>query len=295
MFQIFSDGSCDLSAQQLQSAGIEIVPFYVTLDGKHFLKEREELPVSDFYQYCVRHPDFIPRTSMPSVQDYMDRFEPYLACGTDILCYCITEKFSGSLRSAAAARDLLLEAYPGREIAVADSTLATGLQGMLLLELARYAGEGHSLQETLQRGEQIKKNASIYFTMENLRYLAMGGRIGKLTSLAARGLGIRPLVRFGSGELHPIGVSLGRMRSFSKVAEIVRKVLLEQKIDPAHYSFALGWGFDREEAEPFFRQIRKVFLELFDELPDFVPIQIGATIGVHTGPYPVGIGIIEKA
>ncbi len=295
MFQILSDGSCDLSAEQLRTAKIDVIPFYITLDGKTFQKEIKELPTADFYDYCIRHPDCVPRTSMPSVQDYMESFEPYLAKGIDILCYCITEKFSGSLRSALVARDLLLESYPEREILVEDSTLATGLQGLLLLELARYAGEGHTLHETRQRGEEIKKNASIYFTIENLRYLAMGGRIGKLTSLAARGLGIRPLILFRSGELHPIGVSVGRKRSFAKVAEIVEKVILEQNIDPAHYSFALGWGCSREEAEPFFQRIRELFQKLFGQVPEFVPIQIGATIGVHTGPYPVGIGIIEKA
>ncbi|MCR5088667.1 MAG: DegV family protein [Oscillospiraceae bacterium] len=295
MFQIISDGSCDLSPEQLRAAGLEIVPFYITLDGKHFRKEIIELAVAEFYDYCIRHPDCVPHTSMPSVQDYMLCFEPHLASGRDILCYCITEKFSGSLRSASVARDLLQEKYPEREILVVDSTSVTALQGLLLLELSRYAREGHTLQETWQRGEAIKRSASIYFTIENLHYLAMGGRIGKLTSLAARGLGIRPLIRYGSGELHPLGVSIGRRRSFTKVAEIVKKYITEQSIDPVHYAFALGWGYDREEAEPFFRMIHKLFLDLFGQLPDFVPIQIGATIGVHTGPYPVGIAFIEKA
>ncbi len=295
MFQIFSDGSCDLSPEQLRSSGIQTVPFYITLDGKTFQKEVTELSVPDFYEHCVRHPECAPRTSTPSVQDYMERFEPYLAKGTDILCYCISGKLSSSLRSASVARQLLLETYPEREILVSDSTMATALQGMFLLELAGFARLGHTIRETWQRGEEIRQKASIYFTVENLRYLAMGGRIGKLTSLAARGLGIRPLIRFGTGELHPIGVSIGRRRSFTAVADTVKKVILEEKIDLQHYSFALGWGYSREEAEPFFRKIRDVFLDLFGELPEFVPIQLGATIGVHTGPYPVGIAIIEKA
>jgi len=295
MFQIISDGSCDLSPAQLLASGIETVPFYVTLDGKTFQKEGTELPVPDFYEYCVRHPECCPRTSTPSVQDYMECFEPHLERGTDVLCYCITEKFSGSFNSASVARELLLEKYPDRELIVEDSTLATGLQGLLLIELARYAREGHTLSETWKRGEEIKKTASIYFTIGNLKYLAMGGRVGKLAGMAAQGLGIRPLIRFGDGELHPVGVSIGRKQSFTKVTETVRKLILEKEIDLLRYSFALGWGYDREEAEDLFRQIRELFLELFGKLPEFVPIQIGATIGAHTGPYPAGIGITEKA
>jgi len=295
MFQIISDGSCDLSDDQLHAAKVEIVPFYVALDGEHYIKEGKELSVSDFYQFCIQYPGSLPRTSMPSVQDYMDCFEPYLARGTDILCYCITKSFSGSINSALIARNLLLETYPERKIVVEDSTLATGLQGLLLLELARYAQEGHSLKETWEKGEELKKTASIYFTIDNLRYLAMGGRIGKIKSLAVQGLRLRPLIRFNDGELHPLGVSIGRKHSFDKITEILKDVMISQGVDPSNYSFALGWGCDREEAEPFFQQIRTLFWRQFGQIPDFVPIQIGATIGVHTGPYPVGIGMIKKA
>ncbi len=295
MFQIISDGSCDLSTEQLNKAGLATVPFYITLDGKTYQKEGAELSVHDFYDYCILHPECCPKTSMPSVQDFVDAFTPYLEQGIDILCYCITKLFSGSYNSAMAAKTLLQEKYPDREIRVTDSTLVTGLLGIFLMELSEYARKGHSLQETWERGEEIKKNAVIYFTIENLRYLAKGGRIGKLVELAARGLNIRPIVSFHNGELHPIGISMGRKHSFIRVADIVKKALKEKEIDPSHYTFALGWGFDKEEGEPFFTRIRTLFSDTYGSIPDFVPIQIGATIGVHTGPYPVGTGFIEKA
>jgi len=295
MFQIISDGSCDLSPEQIESAGITVVPFYVALDGTTYKKEGVELTPHDFFEYCILHPECSPKTSMPSVQDYIEAFTPYLDQGKDILCYCITKRFSGSANSAAVAKMILQEEYPDREIRVVDSTLVTGLLGLLLMELSDYARKGHSLQETWERGEEIKKNAAIYFTIEDLRYLAKGGRIGKLADLAVRGLRIRPIICFRNGELYPIGISVGRRHSFIKVAEIVSRTLREQNIDPAHYAFALGWGFDQAEAEPFFQRIRALFRGAFGKEPDFIPIQIGATIGVHTGPFPVGFGMIEKA
>lgn len=295
MFQILSDGSCDLTQEQLRDAGLEVVPFYVSLDGETYRKEVVELGVHDFYEYCVSHPDVFPRTSMPGMQDYVEIFEKYAKRGTDVLCYCLTEKFSGSFSCAHTAAQTVMEDYPDRQIRVVDSTLVTGLQGLLLLELSRYAGEGHSLEETYARGEEIKTSAAIYFTIENLAYLSHGGRIGRLMELAAKSASIRPIIRFGSGEIYPAGVSLGSKRAYTKVTDTMRKVIREQKLDPEHYTFACGWGYSREEAEPFFAQIRELFLEQFGRVPDFVPIQIGATIGVHTGPHPVGIGFIEKA
>lgn len=295
MFQILSDGSCDLTQEQLRDAGLEVVPFYVSLDGETFRKEVVELSVHDFYEYCVAHPDVFPQTSMPGLQDYVQIFEKYAQRGTDVLCYCLTEKFSGSFSCAHTAAELVMEDYPDRQIRVVNSTLATGLQGLLLLELSRYAGEGHSFEETYARGEEIKASAAIYFTIENLAYLSHGGRIGKLMDLALRSISIRPIIRFGNGELYPVGVSLGKKRAFAKVTETMRRVIQEQKLDLEHYTFAYGWGYSKEEAEPFFAQIRGLFLELFGRIPDFVQIQIGATIGVHTGPHPIGVGFIEKA
>ncbi len=295
MFQILSDGSCDLTPEQLQGAGIEIIPYYISLDGEHYLKEAVELDVHDFFAHCVEHPDIYPQTSMPNVQDYADVFTKYASRGIDVLCYCLTEKFSGSYSCAVNAAEMVAEDYPQRTIRVVNSTLATGLQGLLLLELSRYAREGHTLEETFERGEVIKKHSAIYFTIENLSYLAHGGRIGKLADLAMKGMGIRPIIRFGSGELFPVGMCIGRRRSYSRVVEVIRGVIQEQKLDLEHYSYAMGWGYDRQEAEPFFEQVRGLFQERFGRLPDFVPIQIGATIGVHTGPRPVGFGYIERA
>ena len=295
MFQLISDGSCDLSREQLDNAGICVVPFYITLDGSTYLKEAEELSVRDFYDYCIHHPECSPKTSMPTADDYMKLFRRFLDEGKDILCYCISKKLSGSINSALVAKSLLQKEYPERRIEVVDSTLATGLQGIFLLELSSYARKGHSLQETFERGEALKKNAVIFFTIKDLSYLARGGRIGKLTDLAVRNLNIRPLVCYKEGEIHPMGISFGRQNSFDRITEIAKKSILERKITPSRYTFGFGWGYEKADADPFISQIRALLSDLFGEVPDIIPIQVGATIGVHTGPCPVGFGFVEKA
>ena len=93
-------------------AGIQVVPFYVTFDGKTYQKEIEEISVREFYQEMVDDPDKFPKSSLPSVQDYVEAFTPYARDGKDIICLCITTKFSGSYNSAKTAADLLAEEYP---------------------------------------------------------------------------------------------------------------------------------------------------------------------------------------
>ena len=84
-FQIVSDGSCDLWEEIVREKDICVVPFYVSFDQEHYQKEQKELAVHAFYQQMVDNPQVYPRTSLPSVQDYVDAFEPHLEQGTDIL------------------------------------------------------------------------------------------------------------------------------------------------------------------------------------------------------------------
>ena len=38
-YQIITDGSCDLGEERARMAGIQVVHFYVTFDGKTYQKE----------------------------------------------------------------------------------------------------------------------------------------------------------------------------------------------------------------------------------------------------------------
>ena len=63
-------------------------------------------------RFMIDNPKVFPKTSMPSIQDYLDVFTPLLKAGNDIICICITTKFSGSFNSAINAKNILLDDYP---------------------------------------------------------------------------------------------------------------------------------------------------------------------------------------
>ncbi len=56
MFDIIADSACDFTPEMAQKMGVEIVPFYVSLDGEHYRKEGKEIAVRDFYQFMVDNP-----------------------------------------------------------------------------------------------------------------------------------------------------------------------------------------------------------------------------------------------
>lgn len=292
--QIISDGSLDLSREITDKRDVIVVPFYVSFDGETYRKEVEELDIREFYQQMVEHPDVFPKTSMPSVDDYYQVFLPLAKEGTPMICICITTKFSGSMQSANTARDMVLEEYPDARITVIDATVNTVLQGLYVLEVCRLRDMGWDYDRIIERILAIRESGRIFFTIGSIDYLKHGGRIGKLTGLAAGALKIKPLITLKEGEIFNSGVTRNRHKSMEKVVQMLKTYLDERNAKPGEYSFAVGFGYDYEEACQFREMLRDLVRERLgiDEIEIY---QIGATIGVHTGPYPIGVGIIKRA
>ena len=293
-FQIISDGSCDLPPELTAKKQIRVIPFYVSFDGTNYRKELEEIGIREFYQEMVNRKGVYPRSSLPSVQDYMDAFLPYAKAGIPMLVLCISTKLSGSMQSALSARELILEDYPDAKIRVIDTTLCTVLQGLLVLEAAAMQERGAGFEETAERIEAIKSTGRIFFTVGNLEYLQAGGRIGRVAGIAGSLLGIRPVITMKEGEIFPSGISRSRRKTLEKTIDLLRDCLQACGGAVKKYSLAAGFGYDREEAEEYRRLVveRLEGLISLEELPLY---QIGATISVHTGPYPLGLGILERA
>lgn len=294
-FHIISDGSCDLPVELTEQKNITVVPFYVSFDDEHYQKEIVEIGIRDFYQQMVDRKGVYPKSSMPSTQDYVDVFMPYVKQGMPVVCICITTKFSGSLQSAVNARSLVLEEYPDAQLTVIDSTLDTVLQGLYVLEAVSLRDSGYSYEDAVKRLEEIKSTGRIFFTVGDMEYLKHGGRIGKVSAVAGSVLGIRPVITLKQGEIFPSGIGRGRKRTTEKALNLLADYLKSSGKSVDCFSVTIGFGYDYEEAVAY----REHALETLHgkglpvkEIPIY---QIGATISVHTGPYPLGFGVIEKA
>ena len=292
--QIISDGSLDLSRELTRERDILVVPFYVSFDGETYLKEGVELDIREFYQRMVDHPDVFPKTSMPSVDDYYQVFLPLAKQDVPMICICITTKFSGSMQSATTARDMILEEYPKARITVIDAEINTVLQGLYVLEACRLRDLGWEYDRMVKRLLAIRESGRIFFTIGNIDYLKHGGRIGKLAGIAASALKIKPLITLKEGEIFNSGITRSRQKSMQKVVEMTEKYLDEVQAKPGEYSFCIGYGYDYEEAVGFREMLKDLIRERLG-IEEIGIYQIGATIGVHTGPYPIGIGIVRHA
>lgn len=292
-YQIISDSSCDLPPILAEKVKVEIVPFYVSFNSSTYQKENVDIPVQEFYQEMINRPKVYPKSSLPSIQDFLDVFTPHVKNGMPIICICITTKFSGSFSSALNAKSILLEEHPNAKITVIDSTFNTVLQGLFVLEAVRMQQNDHSYEYTVSALENLRPTGRIIFTIGSLEYLKAGGRIGKLKGLAADTLGIKPLIVLKEGEIFQNGLTRNRKKSKLKLIAQFHEHFREINDSPENYQLTIGYGYDYEEAVSFRNELM-TSLKNYPGITDIPLYQIGATIAVHTGPHPLGIGLVRK-
>jgi len=285
-FKIISDSSCDLPESYLKELEVTLVPYYVTFDTVTYLKEIEELKPREFYEKIMSQ-NLFPKTSLPPIQDYIDVFEKYLKQDMDVICMCLTTKFSGSFQSAINARNILLETYPNRRIEVFDTIQATGGQGLVVYEAARMQKAGYSLDALIEKLNRLKSTAKINFTVDSLEHLQKGGRIGKASALAGTILNIKPIIIVQNGELLPANKVRGHKKA---IKTIIDMTVSEIGAEKEKYQVCLINAARSDDA-----QVLKSVLEEDFGFSILEPVfDIGVTIGTHAGPTAIGICYIKK-
>lgn len=293
-YQVISDSSCDLEADLKEKYNIEVVPFFVSFEEEKYYKEIEEIAIRDVYDKMVANPKKYPKTSLPSVQNYVDAFMPHIRAGRGVICVCITTSLSGSYNSAVNARDIICEDYPDAKIAVINSYGATVYQRLYVIEAAKMQQQGYSYEENVKILQgQMRDTARIFFTVGDLDYLQHGGRIGKLAGLAGSVLNLKPLITLEGGSIDSSGIARSRKKSMAKTIELLKSYFKENKENPVDYEYAVGYGYDMQEGIQYKKQVDEVLKEMgVEKEADLV--QIGATICVHTGPYAIGVGLVKR-
>ena len=291
-FRVMSDSSCDISQEQEKRYDIQLISYYVSFDGVNYKKDRKEISAEDFYREMAENPGVYPKTSMPTQVDFYEAFLPYAQKGENIIYLNLTSKFSSSFMSANLAAEGLMEEYPDCKIAVIDSFSATVQEGLLVTEAAKMAEAGFSFEEAVEKLEELKLTSRIFFTTGDLSYLQKGGRIGKVLTQAASMLKIKPIIHLYEGELQAAGIARARKKSIAKFMEDARAFFADKNIND--YRICTGKGYDdKEEYDAFHKEVQEEMkaLGFTGEVESY---QIGCTIGVHTGPTPIGIACIRK-
>ena len=289
MYKIISDSACDLSQQYIKEHDITIVPISVSFDGETYYRDSIDISRNECYQKMVDDPKLFPKTSLPSVESYADTFRKFTDQGIPVICFTISLALSGSYNSARTAKELIEEENPDAQITVLDSQQNTVTQALILDQVVRMRDSGISFENMLEKMDKLMSSARIIFTVGSLDYLQKGGRIGKVAVAATSKLGVKPIIIMKDGEIGLGGIGRNRNKLKNNIIQLANKYLTENGKD--NFVVSVGYGYDATEGATFMSAVEE---GLDVKLNSETNVAIGIVSAVHTGPYAIGIGIIQK-
>jgi len=276
--------TADMPRAFFSERNIPYICFHYCMDGIVYPDDfGHSLSFEEFYRRMSAGAQ--PTTSQVNVEEYMEFFRPFLDEGRDILHVSLSSGISGSYQSACVARQELLQRYPDRRIAIADSRGASSGYGLLMEMLADRRDQGATWEEALAWVESNKLRIHHWFFSSDLTFFIRGGRISRAAGVFGTVLKICPLMNMDSaGRLIP----RQRIRTKQKVIlEMVEK-MKRHALDGLHYS---GKCFISHSACPDdAKEVADRVEAAFPRLRGRVRINsVGTVIGAHTGPGTVAL------
>ena len=171
-FVIVTDTSANIPTPIARKYGIEVIPLSYTVDGTE--QECTDTETFDSAAYYARMKDGLKiTTSQINPQKYVDRMEPVLQNGQDVLFAGMSAGISGTFHSAQIARDQLMEEYPDRKICLVDTMGASLGEGLLVLEAQKCKEQGMSAQETADHLNEERWHMAQIFTVDDLNQVIL--------------------------------------------------------------------------------------------------------------------------
>jgi len=264
----------------LTSLKIHWVPYYIHR-GNQVFRDLVNLKREEFYRWLPFARE-LPKTANPGPGDYEQLYTDLIKNQgfREIISIHMTSKGSGAYQAASIAKDHVLERFSQVQIELVDTLNVSMCQGWVVIEAARDAIKGKSIHEILSHVKSMIPKTTMIQTADSLKYLFMGGRIGKATQLAGSLLNIKPLIGMRDGIIVPVGKAFTRGNAYRLMAEEVLKAAGEKgKLKIAYVHAAAA-----QEAEKI-----KALVEKQVQVVESFIVELPPALGVHSGPGTAGI------
>ena len=279
MIKLFTDTTANLTKELVEKHNIGLVSLAYTLDGvESACGTGPDFDGKAFYGAMRNGAE--AKTSMVSVGEFVDAFEPYVKNGDSIIFFGISSGISGTINSAEIAADELRDRYPSAKIAVID-TIAAGLgEGFQVLGAAELIEKGEPFLKIVKICELRRKNMCQFFTVDDLKYLRKGGRIAAAAAAVGTVLNIKPIL-IGSDDGHIVscGKVRGSMKSLIAIADKYSELVLDKTA-----RVGITHADNPAAAEALERLVRERGFDGELIVADFEPV-----CGSHVGPGSVAL------
>ena len=276
---IVTDSSASIPESILETLNINWVPYYIHR-GAEVLRDLVTIQRDAFYSWLPTAKE-LPKTASPGPGEYLKLYQDLADQGIqEIVSIHMTSRGSGAYQAAKAAQSMIGELLPRLRVEVIDSMNVSMCHGWMVIEAARAALSGRSLTEILECIKQLIPITRMIQTADTLKYLYMGGRIGKAQRLVGTMLNIKPLIGMENGVIVPLGSARSRKRAYQMMVEKVEGAVgFMGKIKIAYVHAAA-----LEEAE----KIQAMVEERLTCVETIIA-ELSPALGVHTGPGTAGL------
>ncbi|HOS79898.1 MAG TPA: DegV family protein [Anaerolineae bacterium] len=267
---VVTDSVANLPADVTEKYGIPIVPLRIVWDGEVF-RDGVDITPQEFY-VRLQEDKRMPTTSTIAPEELLQVLRPPAEEGKSIVAIFLAHELSATVDVAQKVQ-LLAPTLP---LHVVDSRTAAMAEGFVVLEAARAAADGATVEQVVARAQEMIPRVHILGVVETLEYLRRGGRIGAAAAFLGSMLQMKPIVGIPPGHGSVIGVA--RPRTWKNAIEQMLELMGEEVGErPVHA--AIGHGAREEEAHALAEALRQRFdvQELY--ITYFTPV-----MGVHTGP-----------
>ena len=265
--RIVTDSSADLPVKLVEELGITVVPLYVRF-GNEVYRDRVDINEDEFY-HRLQHDPIHPSTIQPSPQDFANAYQKLAPEADGIVSIHISGKLSGTCNSALQGKQMVETGCP---IEVIDSQTTTMSLGLISIAAAKTANAGGSMQQVVDEVKKIIPNTHLLGLLDTLKYLALGGRIGRAKQLLGSVLNVKPVLTLKDGEVAPAGQVRSRSKGIERLFDFVQSASNIQEL-------AIVYNTTSDEAQALAERIAPVFAK-----EQIIMARLGPMLGVHCGP-----------
>lgn len=280
--KLFTDSSCDLSKDFFSEKDVTLFPLRVQLHDQEY-EDIVSIDSQQIYDAIVQGAQ--PKTSQVSPELYLSHFEELAKNNEEGIYIAFSSELSGTYSTAMMSRNQVLENYPNLKLTIIDTKCASLGEGLVVKEAVRMRDAGMSYEEIISNVEKLAKHMEHLFTVDDLDYLAKGGRVSKASAFLGGLLSIKPILNVEDGKLVPIEKVRGHKKAITRMVD-----LMEQR--GGDFSNKIV-GICHSNEPKFLAEVQEAIDERLSP-KGFETTVIGSVIGSHVGLGTVGVFFTNK-
>ncbi len=281
--KLITDAICDIPNELFPECGIEVVPLRVSFQGRELTfpdkrgGEASERALDVYYDLLARAEE-LPSTAQPSAETFREAYRRALESWDQVVSIHASEAISGTVNSARRAA----EDFGGR-VSVVDSRQMSIALGLIALEAGRDCSAGLGAPDITRRIEERTKKVQAFLTLDNLRYLMKGGRIGRVRYALGVLLGRKPICTIREGSVDGVA----KVKGGDAQHEALLGLVAQGAKGPIRAMTAFSGRATEANALRLGEKLRKRF-----EVAELHHTRIGQIVGTHLGPSAWGLSFL---